>query len=48
MGSDRHARRSGITLNPGTTSAAHLRDNLAAADLVLPEDAATELDALAA
>ncbi|MBP2703867.1 oxidoreductase [Microbispora sp. RL4-1S] len=32
---------------PGTSSVAHLRENVAAADLVLPPDAAAELDAIA-
>jgi aryl-alcohol dehydrogenase-like predicted oxidoreductase len=34
-------------LIPGTSSVAHLRDNTAAADLDLPEDAIAELDAIA-
>jgi aryl-alcohol dehydrogenase-like predicted oxidoreductase len=33
---------------PGTSSVAHLRENVAAADLTLPADAVTELDAIAA
>jgi aryl-alcohol dehydrogenase-like predicted oxidoreductase len=32
---------------PGTSSVAHLRENVAAADLVLPADAITELDGIA-
>ena len=36
-----------ILLIPGTSSVAHLRENLAAADLVLPADAVAELDAIA-
>jgi pyridoxine 4-dehydrogenase len=32
---------------PGTSSVAHLRENMAAAELVLPADAVTELDAIA-
>ncbi|SNT62425.1 Predicted oxidoreductase [Asanoa hainanensis] len=32
---------------PGTSSVAHLRENLAAADLVLPADAVAELDGIA-
>ncbi|MCZ7377118.1 oxidoreductase [Micromonospora sp. WMMC250] len=35
-------------LIPGTSSVAHLRENIAAADLKLPADAIEELDALAA
>ncbi|WP_305000199.1 aldo/keto reductase [Kribbella steppae] len=31
---------------PGTSSVAHLRENTAAADLVLPSDAITELDTI--
>jgi pyridoxine 4-dehydrogenase len=31
---------------PTTSSAAHLRDNLAAAELVLPPDAVADLDAV--
>ena len=33
---------------PGTSSVAHLRDNVAAADLVLPDDAIAELDTIGA
>ncbi len=40
-------RSPNILLIPGTASLAHLRENLAAAELVLPEDALGELDALA-
>jgi len=36
-----------MVLIPGTSSAAHLRENVAAADLVLPPDALAELDAIA-
>jgi pyridoxine 4-dehydrogenase len=35
-----------MLLIPGTSSRAHLRENLAAADLVLPPDAVAELDAI--
>jgi pyridoxine 4-dehydrogenase len=35
-----------MLLIPGTSSVAHLRDNLAAADLDLPPDAVAELDAI--
>lgn len=35
-----------ITVIPGTSSVAHLRENIAAADLRLPPDAVTELDAI--
>ncbi|WP_327399350.1 oxidoreductase [Streptomyces sp. NBC_01288] len=35
-------------LIPGTSSRAHLRDNIAAADLVLPADAIAELDTIGA
>jgi aryl-alcohol dehydrogenase-like predicted oxidoreductase len=37
-----------MVLIPGTSSRAHLRENLAAADLVLPPDALAELDAIGA
>jgi aryl-alcohol dehydrogenase-like predicted oxidoreductase len=40
-------RSPSILLIPGTSSVAHLRENLAAADLVLPADAVAELDAIA-
>lgn len=39
-------RSPNILLIPGTSSVAHLRENLAAASLVLPGDALTELDAI--
>ena len=39
-------RSQAIALIPGTSSVAHLRENIAAADLVLPEDAVAELDAI--
>jgi aryl-alcohol dehydrogenase-like predicted oxidoreductase len=35
-----------IVLIPGTSSVAHLRENVAAADLVLPADALAELDSI--
>jgi pyridoxine 4-dehydrogenase len=35
-----------VTLIPGTSSVAHLRENIAAADLRLPPDAVTELDGI--
>jgi pyridoxine 4-dehydrogenase len=41
-------RSPNILVIPGTSSLAHLRENLAAAALVLPGDAVAELDALAA
>ncbi|RDV04810.1 aldo/keto reductase family oxidoreductase [Undibacter mobilis] len=41
-------RSPNILLIPGTSSVAHLRENLAAAELVLPEAAMGELDAIAA
>ena len=37
-----------ILVIPGTSSVAHLRENLAAAELALPQDALAELDAIAA
>ena len=40
-------RSPNILLIPGTSSVAHLRDNIAAADLALPADALAELDAIA-
>jgi aryl-alcohol dehydrogenase-like predicted oxidoreductase len=40
-------RSPNILLIPGTSSLAHLRENLAAASLELPADAATALDAIA-
>jgi aryl-alcohol dehydrogenase-like predicted oxidoreductase len=41
-------RSPNILLIPGTSSLAHLRENLAAADLALPPDAVAELDGIAA
>jgi aryl-alcohol dehydrogenase-like predicted oxidoreductase len=41
-------RSPNILLIPGTSSLAHLRENLAAADLVLPADALADLDGIAA
>jgi aryl-alcohol dehydrogenase-like predicted oxidoreductase len=41
------ARAPNILLIPGTSSLAHLRENLAVADLALPEDARAALDAVA-
>jgi len=41
-------RSPNILLIPGTSSVAHLRENLAAADLVLPEDALARLDTIGA
>ncbi|HEV3379366.1 MAG TPA: aldo/keto reductase, partial [Trebonia sp.] len=40
-------RSPSMVLIPGTSSVAHLRENIAAADLVLPDDAVTELNAIA-
>jgi aryl-alcohol dehydrogenase-like predicted oxidoreductase len=40
-------RSPNILLIPGTSSVAHLRDNVAGAALTLPEDAVAELDAIA-
>jgi pyridoxine 4-dehydrogenase len=40
-------RASNILLIPGTSSLAHLKQNIAAAELKLPEDAITELDRIA-
>jgi aryl-alcohol dehydrogenase-like predicted oxidoreductase len=40
-------RSPNILLIPGTSSLAHLRENLAAAELVLPEDAIDELEGVA-
>jgi pyridoxine 4-dehydrogenase len=40
-------RSPNILLIPGTSSVAHLRENVAAASLQLPPDAVTELDAIA-
>jgi len=39
-------RSPNILLIPGTSSVAHLRENVAAALLTLPEDAVAELDAI--
>jgi pyridoxine 4-dehydrogenase len=39
-------RSATIVLIPGTSSVAHLRENMAAADLVLPADAVAELDTI--
>jgi aryl-alcohol dehydrogenase-like predicted oxidoreductase len=39
-------RSATIVLIPGTSSVAHLRENFAAADLVLPADAVAELDSI--
>jgi pyridoxine 4-dehydrogenase len=39
-------RSPAIALIPGTSSLAHLRDNMAAADLVLPPEAVAELDTI--
>jgi pyridoxine 4-dehydrogenase len=41
-------RAPNILLIPGTSSVAHLKENLAAAELHLPDDALTALDAIAA
>lgn len=41
-------RASNILLIPGTSSLAHLRENLSAAQLVLPDDAMAQLDGIAA
>jgi aryl-alcohol dehydrogenase-like predicted oxidoreductase len=40
-------RAPNILLSPGTSSLAHLRENIIAADLQLPADAVAELDAIA-
>ena len=40
-------RAPNILLIPGTSSVAHLRENLAAAELTLPDDALAEFDAVA-
>jgi pyridoxine 4-dehydrogenase len=40
-------RSQNILLIPGTSSVAHLRENLAAASLVLPGNAVAELDGIA-
>ena len=39
-------RSPNILLIPGTSSLAHLRENIAAAEIVIPEDAAAELDGI--
>jgi pyridoxine 4-dehydrogenase len=39
-------REQGRKLIPGTSSVAHLRENVAAADLTLPPDAIAELDTI--
>jgi pyridoxine 4-dehydrogenase len=39
-------RSPAIVLIPGTSSVAHLRENVAAVDLVLPPDAVAELDSI--
>ncbi|CAN7203177.1 aldo/keto reductase family oxidoreductase [Bosea sp. LjRoot9] len=41
-------RAPNILLIPGTSSVAHLHDNLAAADIILPDDVLTALDGIAA
>ena len=41
-------RAPNILLIPGTSSVAHLRENLAAADIMLPDDAVRELDGMTA
>jgi aryl-alcohol dehydrogenase-like predicted oxidoreductase len=41
-------RSSNILLIPGTSSVAHLRENLAAAELNLPDDAMTALNGIGA
>jgi aryl-alcohol dehydrogenase-like predicted oxidoreductase len=41
-------RAPNILLIPGTSSVAHLRENLAAAELHLPDDAIKQLDGIAA
>jgi pyridoxine 4-dehydrogenase len=41
-------RAPNVVLIPGTSSRAHLRENLAAADLALPKDALAELDSIGA
>jgi aryl-alcohol dehydrogenase-like predicted oxidoreductase len=40
-------RAPNILLIPGTSSVAHLRENLAAAELALPDDVLKELDGVA-
>jgi pyridoxine 4-dehydrogenase len=41
-------RAPNVLLIPGTSSLVHLRENLAAAELQLPDDAVTALDGIAA
>jgi aryl-alcohol dehydrogenase-like predicted oxidoreductase len=41
-------RSPNIALIPGTSSPEHLRENIAAANLVLPDEAVTDLDGIAA
>jgi pyridoxine 4-dehydrogenase len=41
-------RSPNILLIPGTSSVAHLHENLAVADLALPDDALAELDGIGA
>jgi aryl-alcohol dehydrogenase-like predicted oxidoreductase len=41
-------RAPNVLLIPGTSSVAHLKENLAAAELHLPDDALTALDAIGA
>ncbi len=41
-------RSPNVLLIPGTSSVAHLRDNVASAGFVLPDDAVAELDAIGA
>jgi aryl-alcohol dehydrogenase-like predicted oxidoreductase len=41
-------RSPNVLLIPGTSSVAHLRENVAAAGLDLPADALAELDSIAA
>jgi aryl-alcohol dehydrogenase-like predicted oxidoreductase len=41
-------RSPNLLLIPGTSSVDHLRENLAAGDLALPEDALAKLDGIAA
>ena len=41
-------RAPNILLIPGTSSVDHLRENLAAAQIVLPQDALAELDGIGA
>jgi aryl-alcohol dehydrogenase-like predicted oxidoreductase len=42
-----HARVTAILVIPGTSSLEHLRENVAAAGLQLPDDAIKELDEIA-